>query len=75
MYGNAKQTIMSVCEFCLENRMFINVSNYWFLRRRTAKEKCKQIKKSGQISTFKKMDILDNFNKVMVKIYHHMNKQ
>ena len=55
--------------------MFINVSNYWFLRRRTAKEKCKQIKKSGQISTFKKMDILDNFNKVMVKIYHHMNKQ
>ena len=37
-----------------------------FIGRRIAKEKCKQIKKSGKYQNLKKLDILDKFNKVMV---------
>ena len=37
-----------------------------FLGRRIAKEKCKQIKKSEKYQHLKKLDILDNFNKVML---------
>ena len=45
-----------VYEFGLENRMFINVSNFLlvFLRRRIAKEKFKQIKESGNYQHLKK---------------------
>ena len=43
--------------------------------KKNCKRKIKTNLKEKEISTFKELDILDNFNKVMVSKCHHMKKQ
>ena len=65
-YVTFKQVILKVCEFCLKNQMFLNVLNYWCFREEELQKKnAKKLKTVGNIN-IKKMDFLDNFNKIMV---------
>ena len=63
--SHLQTSYFKACEFWKSKIGCLSMYRITGLRRRIAKEKCKQIKKSGKINIWK-MDTLDNFNKVMV---------